>query len=619
MSPDDTDRERGGGAHRPAMPLKVLVVSDLDSRSAPGGGQAPPAGRLRLDKDSFEAVMAGFGLACSLRVADRLSGKKDPLPIDLRFPDLKAFRPEAVAEQIPSTRDLLQIRETLLAVRAGRTTLDEARERVERLPESSPLVGRVRALLRGEAGERPAGSSAPARQAPEAAGSGLDALLEKVEAPPESSGGDRFDPEVFDSLLQSLLASGRAGGSIEPRAADALMRSLDAAIGSQLDEVLHDPEFVRLESAWRGLKLLVDRIDFRQPIRLEVLTAGKKTLLARYDELVHHPESDGVSEEPLSLVVVDHAFTNHPEDLDLLRALAERGSSLSLPVVVSASAAMLGLAAADLAGKSGLREIFAGDAMAKWRGLRAYAPSRWLAVVFNRILLRPPYASDGVRTRGFDYTESLPSDGLRPWGNGGWAVAVLAARSFARLGWCTDIMGQRPSGMVEDLPVRATRHGSQTVSLPLETAVPDAVERDLNDNGIMTLTAALNSDRAVLRLAPSAHQPGHYPDPADRARARLQSTLPFQLFVSRVVHYSMLIEGRVVPGRAAEQIQADYDRELRELLRSAGPVPPDAVQVRVLPNEEDASRSDLALTIRWPGHQSLPGVGDLELRWPLNS
>ena len=41
-------------------------------------------------------------------------------------------------------------------------------------------------------------------------------------------------------------------------------------------------------------------------------------------------------------------------------------------------------------------------------------------------------------------------------------------------------------------------------------------------------------------------------------------------------------------------------------------------QVRVVPNEEDASRQDLALKVRWPGHQSLPGAGDLELRWPLN-
>ena len=153
----------------------------------------------------------------------------------------------------------------------------------------------------------------------------------------------------------------------------------------------------------------------------------------------------------------------------------------------------------------------------------------------------------------------------------------------------------------------------------METVLSDAVERDLTANGVMALTAKLNGDKAVLRFAPSVHSPGHYQDPTDKARARLQSTLPFQMFVGRVINYAMLIEGRLVPGRTAEQIAADYDRALRGLIGSAGAVPPDAVQVAVVPNEDDTSRQDLHLRVRWPGFQSLPGSGELELRWPLAS
>jgi predicted component of type VI protein secretion system len=179
-------------------------------------------------------------------------------------------------------------------------------------------------------------------------------------------------------------------------------------------------------------------------------------------------------------------------------------------------------------------------------------------------------------------------------------------------------MGQRSAGMVEDLPVRPyERPGAETVSFPLETAVGDAVERDLSQSGMMALTAALNSDRAYLRFAPSAHAPSHYQDPMDKARSRLQSTLPYQLFVGRVVNYCMMIERSVISGRSAEQISAGYDQALRALMSTAGAVPQDAVQVGVVPNADDPSQQVLHMRVTWPGFKSLPDAGRLELTWPI--
>jgi type VI secretion system protein ImpC len=630
MSPDDQERQRPEkqGVSLPGIPLKILVVAEMTGRDLATGRSNSRAERIRVDKDSFGQVLAGFGLRVTLDVPDRLSGRKDPLLVELQFPDLKGFRPEAVAQQVPATRDLLQMRQALSEVRSGRLGLSEARDKLAGLQASSSLVGRVLELLEGAqarpAGTRPAAAApaSPPVAAEGGASSGnLDNLLGMVEtgATEATEPSRGFDPQRFDSLIRQLVASEGSGRGIDPKAAEAAVRALDEALGTQLDAILHHPEFRRLEAAWRSLKFLVDRTDFRQPIHLEILSTGREGLLGLYDDLVHNPESQGLSEAPLSMVLVDQPFSNTPEDQDLLRALAERGSALSVPIVASAAPGMLGLeAAGDLAKARGFRENFGGDSHAKWRSLRAYAHSRWLALVFNRFLLRPQYGAEGLKTQGFDYFESLPSDEGRPWANPGWAVATLAARSFARIGWCTDIMGQRASGMVEDLAVRRhSRPAADEVSFPLETVISDAAERDLNDNGLMTLSAALNGDRAYLRLAPSVHAPGHYVDPADKARARLQSTLPYQMFVSRVINYAMLLEGRLVPGRSAEQIQAGYDRALRDLLHSAGPVPPDAVQVRIVPNEEDASRQDLHLKIRWPGAQSLPGAGELELRWPL--
>ena len=148
--------------------------------------------------------------------------------------------------------------------------------------------------------------------------------------------------------------------------------------------------------------------------------------------------------------------------------------------------------------------------------------------------------------------------------------------------------------------------------------LPEGLERDLAGLGLIPLVAALNTDRASVRLAPLVHVPQHYQDPLDKARARLQSTLPFQLFVGRLVNYALLIERRVVADRDGAAIAAEYARALAGLLASAGPVPEDALTVKVLPNDDDPSIADLWMRVRWPGSQSLPGAGEIELRWPLS-
>src|SRR5262245_55506862 len=207
MSPVDQERQPAGGDRTslPGMPLRILVVAEMSGRDPATGRSAPRSERVRVDKDTFGDVLAGFGVQASLDVRDRLSDRKDPLVVELRFPDLKAFRPEAVAQQLPATRDLLAVRQALVEARSGRLGLSEARNRLAALQASSPLVVRVRELLEG-GGARPAaapaGSPPPSVETGSSPG-GLDHLLGMVETEP--SGG--FDPQRLDSLIRQLVAS----------------------------------------------------------------------------------------------------------------------------------------------------------------------------------------------------------------------------------------------------------------------------------------------------------------------------------------------------------------------------------------------------------------------------
>lgn len=625
-------QDRSGGVKRveagfgstgeplPEMPLKVVVVSELLPRDLRTRRSPERRRRVRLDRQSFDQVMSGFGVRAFVDVPDRLGGGKDPLIVEVGIPGIKAFRPEALAEQIPAARDLLLLRAALADLRSAKIRVADVRSLLGTLKSRSAVLDLVREALDAEAAAPPTAQPA----SPAAAPAGLESLLEKVAAPDSSAAAPSpgADLSRLDALVRHLVRSSRESEQTDPRAVLGAIREIDAALTSQVDALLHHPEVRRLEAAWRGLKLLVDRTDFQKPVILEVVACGKEQLLAVLDETVVVPETQGISGEPVAFVVADFEFDKTPEDLEILAGLAERGGALSAPVVASVGAAMLGLSkAGDLARKPGLKEVFASPEFTKWQGLRQSGPSRWLALACNRFLLRPTYAPGEWGARGFDYRESEEGrDASRLWGNPAWAVAVLAVRSFERIGWCTDMMGQRSAGMIEDLPVRVyERPGAQEVSFPLETAISDDVERDLTQNGVMALTSPLDSDRAFLRFAPSAHAPQHYQDAADKARAKLQSTLPFQMFVGRLLNYAMLVEGTLVPGRSAEQITAGYDCALRSLLGTAGRPDGDAVKVAVLPNDQDPSATDLYLKVRWPGSQSLPGAGELELRWPLRT
>src|SRR5437879_5787996 len=51
---------------------------------------------------------------------------------------------------------------------------------------------------------------------------------------------------------------------------DRVITQIDGHLAEQLDLILHHPEFQALEAAWRGLKFVVDRVDFDEKVRIKL-------------------------------------------------------------------------------------------------------------------------------------------------------------------------------------------------------------------------------------------------------------------------------------------------------------------------------------------------------------
>ena len=114
----------------------------------------------------------------------------------------------------------------------------------------------------------------------------LDSILGMVDLPGAGQPGAAVPPSATDMgrLIAHVGESGTSDSALAAKAAGELVREVDRMLSAQMNLILHHPEFRRLEGLWRGLKLLVERTDFREPIRIEIRNAAKQDLLSSYSE-----------------------------------------------------------------------------------------------------------------------------------------------------------------------------------------------------------------------------------------------------------------------------------------------------------------------------------------------
>src|SRR4051812_39601747 len=109
-------------------------------------------------------------------------------------------------------------------------------------------------------------SKAAAGAAEAAGGSLLDEIMVQTKLKPSDEGYDAAKKGV-QAFIAQLLAPAGANQKADKKLVDNMIAEIDTKMSRQLDVILHNPTFQKLESAWRGLKLVVDRTDFRENVK----------------------------------------------------------------------------------------------------------------------------------------------------------------------------------------------------------------------------------------------------------------------------------------------------------------------------------------------------------------
>ena len=120
------DVEIGDAMEKRELPLVVGVLADLAGKPA----SAPPKMKDRrfveIDRDNFDEIMAKIGPRLDMSVPDMMKGSGN-LKIELTPKKFADFHPEAIVDQVPRLKKLLEARlelRDLLAKLDGNDDLD---------------------------------------------------------------------------------------------------------------------------------------------------------------------------------------------------------------------------------------------------------------------------------------------------------------------------------------------------------------------------------------------------------------------------------------------------------------------------------------------------------------
>jgi len=376
--------------------------------------------------------------------------------------------------------------------------------------------------------------------------------------------------------------------------------AIDAALGRQLDAVLHHASFQKLESAWRGLRWLVDEAadadgssDRQGRIQVRVMPATKRELLRDREHAVEFDRSvlwRKVYEEefgtaggtPFGLLLADFSFGNGVDDVNLLTGLAEVATAAFCPLLANPSPGLLGIDShADINAFLDIERYQAGPAFVKWRALRQRPESRFVGLPLPGVLGRLPYdgwvrpgaaasgSEESWAERGFPYHETAdgPGRGSRLWIGGIWPLASVILREFSVSGWFADIRGGSRGfdggGVVRHLPVDGFDGfaAGDAVRGPAEVEIMEDVQSQLESVGLVPLCSGAADGRAVFLSNMSLHKPETFDRPVATANARISAMLQYVLCVSRFAHYLKVMARDKVGGFAEP---AELERYLND-------------------------------------------------------
>lgn len=405
-------------------------------------------------------------------------------------------------------------------------------------------------------------------------------LLEQILAESKIRRGDEgyeIARKGVSSFIEQMLKPSRAGERVDKSAVDAMIAEIDEKLTRQVNEILHAPEVQKIESAWRGLKHLIDQVNFRENVRVEILNATKEDLIEDFEDspeivksglyrTVYSAEYGTFGGKPFGLMLSTFDVGPNPQDIELLQKCAAIGAMAHAPFISNASPEFFGEESfTDLAKLKDLKSLFEGPKYARWHSFRESEDSRYVGLTLPRFLLRLPYGEKTIPVKNFNFTEDVSGGHDQYlWGASSLTFAARVADSFAQFRWCPNIIGPQSGGAVENLPLHHYEAmGEIQTKIPTEVQLTERREFELSEEGFIGLVFRKGADNAAFFSANSVQKPKIFSNTAEGRAAetnyRLGTQLPYMFIITRLSHYIKVIQREQI---GSWKERSDLEREL---------------------------------------------------------
>ena len=532
------DVEIGDAIEMKELPFVVGILADLSGHLVDSLPSLKERKFVEIDRDNFPQVLESIKPRLAITVPYKLSADKTETSLELFFTSIEDFEPLNIVKRVDDLSKLYDSRCHL-------------KDLMNKLDGNDALADMLSAIMADAKKQKALSDQITA-------GTGDD--LNKILADGKMIRDESQRPIALN-ILKEFLQQVAAPDENEPKIPNHYlayhMDRIDNLLTTQLNEIMHHPDFLKLEGAWRGLSYLVYKAETGEHLKLRLLNLTRQELHNDLDKAVEFDQSQlfkKIYEEeygtfgghPYSCLVGDFEFGRSPMDMDLLEKISGVAAAAHAPFISAAHPMLFDLDSfEDLGVPRDLSKVMDSLELVKWHSFRNSPDSRYVSLALPRVLMRLPYGPDTCPVEGLNFKEDvgIADSKFFCWGNAAFALAERMCNAFSLYRWTAAIRGVEGGGIVEGLPPYTfkTPDGDIALKCPTEVSVTDRREKELSENGFITLCHCKGTDYAAFFGGQTSQKPKKYNLDDATANANLSTRLPYIMAASRFAHYIKVI------------------------------------------------------------------------------
>lgn len=366
---------------------------------------------------------------------------------------------------------------------------------------------------------------------------------------------DQYDEFLIDSKKQNSQTIGKI---------QFLISKIDEKIQNQVNKILHNNVFRKLEASWRGILSLVNHINSDDKIKVKLFPISWQELSSDlgkaidfdhsvFFQKVYSEEFGSPGGEPFGIILGDFEIGNGSPgevaaQIRTLEQITLTAAASFCPFVSAVNSRLFGLDSYQVLGGGKAKPKIEAHLGAAWERLRKNPDSRFLALIGPKVLYRKPYNSVTNPTKTLLFDEHFPNnDEMFLFGTPIYGFGVLVIKEFAETGWFSGLRGslenQMGLGLISHIPFESTEIDSTPFSIipPVECSMTATTEELMDQLGVMCFSPSSVGNILVLHNCPTIHKPEFFQKEIANENAHISALLNYVLCVSRFAHFIKII------------------------------------------------------------------------------